>query len=76
VTKGEVPVARLVFPLRLEFRVEGVVLRVRQGRISEILGGSIKVKAALKFGDFVIFDKALAPIAIPGSLPLERANAA
>jgi len=76
VTKGEVPIARLVFPLRLEFRVEGMVLRVRQGRISDILGGSIKVKATLKFGDFVILDKALAPIVIPGSLPLERANAA
>jgi hypothetical protein len=76
VTKGEVPIARLVFPLKLEFRVEGVALRIRQGRISEILGGTIKVKATLKFGDFVLFDKALAPIGIPGALPLERANAA
>ena len=76
ITSEHWPFARLVFPLKLEFRVEGVALRIRQGRISEILGGTIKVKATLKFGDFVLFDKALAPIAIPGALPLERANAA
>jgi hypothetical protein len=76
VKQGEVPIARLVFPLRLELRVEGVVLRVRQGRITEILGGTIKVKATLQFGDFVIFDRTLAPIAVPGSLSLERASAA
>jgi hypothetical protein len=76
VMKGELPIARLVFPVRIECRLEGVTLRVQHGRIGEILTGTVKVKGTLKFGDFVIFDKALAPIAIPGTLALERAEAA
>lgn len=76
IVKGEVAIARLVFPLTLEFRLEGVVLRVRKGRISEILAGTVKVKATMKFGDFVVFDKALAPISIPGALMVGRAEAA
>ena len=76
IVKGEVAIARLVFPVKLEFRLEGVVLRVRQGRISDILAGTVKVKATMKFGDFVVFEKALTPISIPGALALPRAEAA
>jgi hypothetical protein len=76
IVKDEVAIARLVFPLSLEFRLEGVVLRVRKGRISEILAGTVKVKATMKFGDFVVFDKALAPMSVPGALMVGRAEAA
>ena len=76
VVKDEIPIARLVFPVKLEFRLEGVVLRIHTGRISEILAGDIKVKATLQFGEFVIFEKAFAPISIPGSLLVGRPEAA
>ncbi len=76
IVKDEVAIARLVFPVKLEFRLEGVVLRVRKGRISEILAGTVKVKATMKFGDFVVFEKALTPISIPGALALPQAEAA
>jgi len=76
IMKDEVTIARLVFPMTLEFRLEGVVLRVSRGRISEILAGTIKVKATMKFGDFVIFQKAPKPIFIPDVLSLTRAEAA
>ena len=33
-----VPLARLVFPVKVEFRLEGVVLRVRHGQVADILG--------------------------------------
>ena len=71
-----VPLARLVFPVKVEFRLEGVVVRVRQGQIADILAGSIQVKGTLKFGDFVLFEKALAPISIPGALAVAPAQAA
>ena len=71
-----VPLARLVFPVTVEFRLEGVVVRVRQGQIADILAGSIKVKGTLKFGDFVLFERALAPISIPGVLAAAPAQAA
>lgn len=76
VVKDAIPIARLVFPVKLEFRLEGVVLRIHTGRITEILAGDIKVKATLQFGDFVIFEKAFAPISIPGSLLVGRPEAA
>jgi len=71
-----VPLARLVFPVKVEFRLEGVILRVNQGRITDILAGTVKVKGTLKFGDFVLFDKALEPISIPGALAVTAARAA
>jgi hypothetical protein len=71
-----VALARLVFPVKVEFRLEGAVVRVRQGRVTEILAGTVKVKGAVKFGDFVLFEKALAPISIPGVLVVAGAQAA
>jgi hypothetical protein len=71
-----VPLARLVFPVKVEFRLEGVIVRVHQGRIAEILAGTVKVKGTVKFGDFVLFEKALAPISIPGVLSVTGAQAA
>jgi hypothetical protein len=71
-----VSLARLVFPVKVEFRLEGVVVRVRQGQIADILAGSIQVKGTLKFGDFVLFERALAPISIPGVLAVAPAQAA
>ena len=62
--------------MKVEFRLEGVVVRVRQGRIADILAGTMKVKGTLKFGDFVLFESALAPISIPGCSRLAPAQAA
>jgi hypothetical protein len=41
-------------------------LRIHTGRISEIFAGDVKVKAAMKFGDLLTFEKAFAPISISG----------
>ena len=68
-------IARLVFPLKLAVQVEGAVLRVAKGRMTDAMAGQLKGKATLKFAEFVLFDKALSPIPIPGSLALERAAA-
>ena len=71
-----VPLVHLVFPVKVEFRVEGVVVRVRGGRIAEILSGTVKVKGTVKFDDFVLFEKAMAPISIPGVLAVGGARVA
>jgi hypothetical protein len=67
--------ARLVFPLKLSLQVEGAVLRVAKGRMTDVMAGQLKVKATLKFAEFVLFEKALSPIPIPGALALESAAA-
>jgi hypothetical protein len=76
IVKNEVAIARLVFPVKLELGLEGVILRVRKGRISDILAGEVKVKATMKFGDVVIFEASLAPIPIPGSVAVAQPVAA
>jgi hypothetical protein len=62
--------------VKVEFRLEGVVVRVRRGRIAEILSGTVKVKGTVQFGDFVLFEKAMAPISIPGVLAVAGARVA
>jgi hypothetical protein len=71
-----VPLARLVFPVKVEFRLDGVIVQVRGGRIAEILAGTVKVKGTVKFGDVDLFEKALAPISIPGVLAVAKPQAA
>lgn len=76
VVVGGVPLTRLVFPVSVKFGLEGVVVRVQQGRITEILAGTVKIKGTVKFGDFVLFEKSLAPIPIPGALAVSGGRAA
>ena len=40
-----VPLARLVFPVKVEFRLEGVIVRVQQGQIAEISPGRSRSRA-------------------------------
>ena len=68
-------IARLVFPLKLALELEGIVLRIAKGRLTDVMAGQLKLKATLKFADFVLLEKAVSPIAIPGAFTLERAAA-
>ena len=69
-------IARLVFPLTVIFHLEGIVLRIAKGRIADVLAGQITIKATLKFAEFVLIEKALPPMTIPGALALVHAEAA
>ena len=69
-------IARLVFPLTVTFHLEGIVLRIAKGRIADVLAGQMTIKATLKFEEFVLIEKALPPITIPGALALVHAEAA
>ena len=69
-------IARLVFPLTVTFHLEGIVLRIAKGRIADVLAGQMTIKATLKFAEFVLIEKALPPITIPGALALVHAEAA
>lgn len=71
VVLNEAPVARLVFPLKIAFQLDGFILRVARGRIAQILSGTLKIKATLKFADFVLLEKTTPPIAVPGTLSIE-----
>jgi hypothetical protein len=70
------PLARLVFPLKIAFTLDGVVLRIARGRIAEAATGTLKVKAVLKFAEFVLLEKSLPAVSLPGSLTLDHSLAA
>ena len=70
------PLARLVFPLKIAFGLDGFVLRIARGRIVAITTGTLKIKATLKFADFVLVEKALPSVPLPGSLDFEQRLAA
>ena len=70
------PLARLVFPLKVAFALDGFVLRIARGRIAAMTTGTLKIKATLKFANFVLLEKALPAVALPGSLAFEQRLAA
>lgn len=76
VVVNDAPVARLVFPLKLAFQIDGLVLRIAGGRMTDVMSGAVKLKATLKFADFVLLEKAVGPIAIPGAIALAAPAAA
>jgi hypothetical protein len=71
VLQNERPIARLVFPVSVALRLEGMVLKIQDGKIKEILAGNIKIKGTVKFGDFVLLEKDFQPIPLPGSVALD-----
>jgi hypothetical protein len=76
VVVNDAPVARLVFLLKLSLQIDGVVLRVAGGRMTDVMSGTAKLKATLLFSDFVLLEKMLGPLGIPGSIALTPATAA
>jgi hypothetical protein len=70
------PLARLVFPLKVAFGLDGFVLRIARGRVAAMTTGTLKIKATLKLADFVLLEKSLPSVSLPGSLVFEQPLAA
>ena len=76
VVVGGTPLARLVFPLKIAFTLDGFVLRIAGGRIAQATTGTLKIKGTLKFADFVLLEKSLPDVSLPGTLALDHRLAA
>jgi len=63
---------KIEFTVRLRFRLKGFVLKISEGRIKEMKTGMCEVEGTVAYGDLTILKKGLAPIDLPGSIPLER----
>lgn len=63
-------VGKMVFDINISLMLEGIILKIQDGKIKEILTGSCKGKGTIKHGDFVIFEKASGSISLPGSMDL------
>src|SRR5262249_16760047 len=73
ILQNDVPIARIEFTVHVELEVEGVLLKVRGGHIDGILSGRVKARGTVKLGEFVLVEKKLQPVIIPGSWSAGRA---
>lgn len=63
-------VGKIGFDINISLNLEGIILKIQDGKIKEILTGSCKGKGTISHGDFVISEKSLEPIQLPGSIDL------
>jgi hypothetical protein len=59
---------RLPFSANIEIVLQGAVLRILDGAIKEIQTGRVKGKGTVKCGRFMLVEKEIQPIDIPGTL--------
>jgi hypothetical protein len=67
---NENPVCRIEFDIKVEIAVEGMVLKIRDGRIRGIKTGKCKGKGSIEYEGLSIVQQELKPIALLGSIDL------
>ena len=67
---GKKVVAEITFDVELTLALEGVVLKIRDGRILEITSGSYSGNGILMFADTVLIKRQTPKYTIPGKLTL------
>jgi len=63
---GEQTVKALEFEVTLALVLEGVVLKVRDARVREILAGRCRGKGTFKCAGFTLLERATKPVELPG----------
>lgn len=63
-------VGKIKFTITLSLKLEGIVLKIQDGRIREAATGTCQGKGALKYENHVILEKAAGSISLPGSIDL------
>jgi hypothetical protein len=67
---GEVPVGTLEFTITLALKLEGVVLKVRGGKIREIAAGRCRGKGSLECAGVTLLEKETDSVELPGRVGL------
>ena len=67
---NEESIGRMVFDLVLRFDLEGIILKIRDAKIMEIMAGKCKGSGSLKYGEVVLLKKESQKIPIPGNISL------
>ena len=69
--KGQT-VKRIEFTMRLLFKLNSFVLRIKQGEIKEIQTGTCEVKGVVEYQGIAIAEKQMEPINLPGVMVLRN----
>lgn len=67
---GEVPVGTLEFTITLALKLEGIVLKVRGGKIREIAAGRCRGKGTLECAGVALLEKETERFELPGRISL------
>ena len=67
---GEVPVGTLEFTITLALKLEGIVLKVRGGKIREIVAGRCRGKGTLECAGVALLEKETERFELPGRVSL------
>ncbi len=67
---NDTPVGRLDFDIRLTLDLEGLVLKVRAGKVTEICAGLCRGTGTLKCGDVLITQQKTRKFELPGRIDL------
>ena len=65
---NDTPVGRLDFDIRLTLDLEGLELKVRDGKVMAITAGSCRGSGTLKCGDVLLKEQKTREFALPGSI--------
>jgi hypothetical protein len=65
-------VGRIVFDLILYFDLEGIILKIRDSRIIEILAGQCKGSGSFQYGEIVLLKKESKKIPVSGTISLGK----
>ena len=57
--------------VQLGFKLQGFVLKIKNGAITELQAGHCEVKGTIKFSGLTIAEKKLAPIRLPLTIPVD-----
>ena len=74
--KDGVEIGKIPFDASIELVLQGVVLRLRDGKVQDVQTGRVKGKAVLKCFGAVILRKEIEQMAIPGTIRIEPPRAA
>ena len=70
ILKNDRCVAKIEFTVNIVLKLEGIILKLQDGKIKEIRTGDIKGEGTVKYGGFVILNKDAGSLSLPGTIDL------
>jgi hypothetical protein len=69
---NNVPLSKIKFDVVLRLKMKGVMLKILDGKITEILIGSCAGNGSIEYAGFAVLEKETAPITFPASIVLKE----
>ncbi|MBI2858985.1 MAG: hypothetical protein HYX90_07895 [Chloroflexi bacterium] len=64
------PVGKIVFNIAISLALKGIILKIQDARIKEIVTGTCTGNGTIKLEGLVIVERKTEPVSLPGSIRL------